>query len=204
MRSSSEFLKQVEGSAAEGFWNGIDRESGVANQRAKSAVKEPLFKRLLRKMFPDERKQERIPVPPLLGYLGTMRGTSPYEIGDISSTGFCMVTDERWETGTEMPVTLQRTNVAEESEVDCFTVQAKVVRRGQEGVGFSIVLSEEESDAARGNRLRVKWASKPEMERFLQRLKVEQESAPGQSGIAQTEPVFLGAAQTTLRHSAGD
>lgn len=196
MSTSSELLKQVESGAAEGSRNRIDRETG--------AVKETLFKRLLRKVFPDERKQERISVPPLVGYLGTMRATTPYEIGDISSTGFCMVTDERWETGTEMPVTLQRTNVAEKSDFDCFTVQARVVRRGQAGVGFSIVLSEEESDAAHGNQLRVKWASKPEMERFLQRLKGEQETLPLPSEIAQTEPAFLGVGQSALRHSAGD
>lgn len=166
---------------------------------------EPLFTRLLRMLFPDERKQKRISVPPLVGYLGTMRATRPYEVGDISASGFCLVTGERWETGTEMPITLQRTNQDVKAEVECFTVQATVVRSGERGVGFSIVLSEDESNAAHGNRLHVRWVSKPEMELFLQRMQGEQDSGLGVAGIAQTESAsFLGSHQTALTPSAGD
>jgi hypothetical protein len=159
-------------------------EGELEVRRVKCELSEPLFKRLLRKLFPDQRKQERIPVPPLVGYLGTMRATKPYEIGDISASGFCLVTDERWETGTEMPITLERTNAEEQIEADCFTVQATVVRWGQEGVGFSIVLSEEESNAAHGNSLRVK-------------------STLAQGRTTGEAPVFVGP-QTFLTHSSGD
>jgi hypothetical protein len=38
-------------------------------------------------------------------------------------------------------------------------------------VGFSIVLSEEESNAVHGNPLRVKWMTRQEMAQFLERLK---------------------------------
>ena len=86
-----------------------------------------------------------MPVPPLVGYLGTASSSKPYELGDISLTGFCLLTDERWIPGTEMPITLQTTNLPSEKDLDCFTVQATVVRCGKDGVGFSIVLCEEES-----------------------------------------------------------
>ena len=130
-----------------------------------------LWKRTLRLIFPDQRQRERLPSPPLVGYLGTACASRPYDLGDISLTGFCLLTGERWIPGTEMPITLQRTNLPMQDGKDSFTVQATVVRSDGEGVGFSIVLSEEESNAVHGNPLRVKWMTMAEMEQFLERLK---------------------------------
>jgi hypothetical protein len=142
-------------------------------RRVKCVLTESLFKRLLRKVFPDQRKQERILVPSLVGYLGLVRSTKPYEVGDISLSGFCLLTDERWTPGTEMPITLESTSVSDMTS-EYFTVQATVVRCGNDGVGFSVLLGEDESNAAYGNPLRVKWASKVEMEQFLRRLREQQ------------------------------
>lgn len=155
-------------------------EDALEVRRVKCDLTEPLLKRLLRKLFPDQRKQERIPVPPLVGYLGSVRSTKPYEVGNISLSGFCLLTEERWSLGTEMPITLERIS---ESEVqsEYFTVQSTVVRSGDDGVGFSILLSEEESKAAHGNPLKVRWVSKPEMARFLRSLSEYPES-PAQVG----------------------
>jgi len=80
-------------------------------EESKRSVTESLFKRMLRKIFPDQRKQERMAAPPLMGYLGTMQGSRPFEVGDVSLGGFSLVTEERWEPGTEMPITLRRSNV---------------------------------------------------------------------------------------------
>jgi PilZ domain len=150
--------------------------------RVECYLTESLFRRILRRMFPDQRKQERLPEPPLVGYLGTACSSRPYGLGDISLTGFCLLTDERWLPGTEMPVTLQRMNLPGKDDADYFTVQATVVRSDKKGVGFSVVLSENDSRAAYGNPLRVKWVTKPEMEQFLQRLKEQ----PG-SGASENE-----------------
>lgn len=150
-------------------------------RRTIGAAKETLFKRMLRKIFPDQRRHERIEVPPLLGYLGTMHGSRPFEVGDVSLGGFSLTTEERWEPGTEMPVTLRRTNLAPEGHEDGFTVQATVVRWTGVNVGFSILLSEEESKAAYGNPLQVKWASTDDMQMFLARLKSPDEPMPGES-----------------------
>src|ERR1700741_4255208 len=99
------------------LWN---RETGAAknsadNQRVELRrvpchLTEALLKRVLRRIFPDPRKNGRHLQPPLVGYLGTMRSSRAYSLGDISLTGFCLLTDERWEPGTEMPITLLRTN----------------------------------------------------------------------------------------------
>jgi len=97
-------------------------------EESKRSVTESLFKRMLRKIFPDQRKQERMAAPPLMGYLGTMQGSRPFEVGDVSLGGFSLVTEERWEPGTEMPITLRRSNVGGDKQQDRFTVQATAVR----------------------------------------------------------------------------
>ncbi len=161
--------------------NGTGTKNGeqIELRRVECFLTESLFKRILRRVFPDRRKQERLPVPPLVGYLGTVSSSKPYDLADISLTGFCLLTDERWIPGTEMPITLQRTNLPSEKDIDCFTVQATVVRCDKDGVGFSIVLCEENSLAAYGNPLRVKWVTHSQMEQFLQRLKEQ----PGSEGL---------------------
>jgi len=172
---------------------------------------ETLVKRILKMIFPDQRKQQRIPEPPLVGYLGTVRGSKPFEVGDVSLGGFSLLTDERWEPGTEMPITLNRANVAPDQYEDRFTVQATVARWAEGGVGFSILLSEEESNAAQGNLLQVRWASKQEMQLFLERMKAStdqfepalagREACAG--GDASLRAAFS-AGHAALTHSAGD
>lgn len=173
-------------------------------------VRESLFKRLLRKMFPDQRKQPRVPIPPLVGYLGTVRGSRPFEVGDISMSGFSLITDERWEPGTEMPVTLLRTNVQPDQHEDRFTIQATAVRSTEDGVAFSVLLSEEESKAVSDNPLQVQWASRNEMRLFLERLKGPQEAESprvvGQAGGVELDSIraAFNAGHAALTHGAGD
>ena len=162
--------KKSNGSVAEKGAETRNNEQ-IELRRVECFLTESLFKRILRRVFPDRRKQERLPVPPLVGYLGTVSSSKPYDLGDISLTGFCLLTDERWIPGTEMPITLQRTNLLSENDIDSFTVQATVVRCDKNGVGFSIVLCEEDSLAAYGNPLRVKWVTQAQMNQFLQSMK---------------------------------
>lgn len=143
----------------------------VELRRVACHLTDSLFTRMLRRIFPDQRKSERHLQPPLVGYLGMTHTSRRYDLGDISLSGFCLLTDERWTPGTEMPITLQRISLPEGTDPESFTVQATVVRCGSDGVGFSIVLCEEESDAAYGNPLRVRWITRRDMEEFLQRLK---------------------------------
>ena len=152
-------------------------EENVELRRVACHLTESLFKRILRKIFPDQRKNERHLQPPLVGYLGMMHTSRSYDLGDISLTGFCLLTDERWTAGTEMPITLQRTNLPEGKDPENFTVQATVVRHGSDGVGFSIVLCEADSQAVYGNPLQVRWITRSEMEEFLKKLKPPQEES---------------------------
>jgi len=187
-----------------------NNDSPIEIRRVECLLSESLFKRLLRKIFPDQRKQERISVPPLVGYLGRVRASEPYSVGDISLSGFCLVTDERWTPGTEMPITLLRTNVLGNPEDDCFTVQAIAVRSADDGVAFSILLSEEESTDAHGNPLQVRWASMQEMRLFLERLKSPDETKPasddreGARNVGASLKTAFGPGHPAWTQSAGD
>lgn len=190
MSSNSQRLEPKTGSGTIAI-NGVGTKGDerVELRRVGCFLTESLFKRALRRIFPDQRKQERHAVPPLVGYLGTACSSMPYELGDISLTGFCLLTDERWMPGTEMPVTLQRTNWPAQNDSDYFTVQATVVRCDNDGVGFSIVLCEDDSQAAYGNPLRVRWVTKVEMEQFLKRMKEHPGWEPSEDKASpRTEP----------------
>lgn len=161
-------------------------EQKVELLRVACHLTDSLFKGILRRIFPDQRKADRLPLPPLVGYLGTIRSSRPYSLGDISRSGFCLLTDERWTPGTEMPITLERTSLPDAKGPESFTVQATVVRCDSNGVGFSIVLCEEDSQAAYGNPLRVRWMTWQEMDEFLTTLKEE----PNGESTAPEEPLL--------------
>ena len=99
--------------------------------------KEPLMKRLMRWIVPDQRVANRHGMPPVVAYLGHIRASKIYKIADISIAGFYMVTEERWIHGTGFPVTLERTDEGVAGER--LTVHCTVVRTGEDGVGFTFL-----------------------------------------------------------------
>lgn len=111
--------------------------SGFLSERMRSRAKDLFTKRFMRWMCPERRIGNRYPAPPMIAYLGTMRSSQEYRIGDVSVTGFYMVTEDRWVPGTVVPITLERTDQADERQ--SLTVNATVVRNGPDGVGFSFV-----------------------------------------------------------------
>ena len=117
-------------------------------------AKEPLMKRLMRWIVPDQRVANRHDMPPVVAYLGHIRSSKIYKIGDISIAGFYMVTEERWIHGTGFPVTLERTDDGAQGQT--LTVYSTVVRTGEDGVGFTFLQQPEEephSTEARGARM---------------------------------------------------
>ena len=85
---------------------------------------------------PDPRKAPRVPAPGLAAYY--WNGSSPvaHGIRDISSTGLYVVTEERWYPGTLVLMTLQRTDLGEESggALDCRAVAGSAMGTGWRGV----------------------------------------------------------------------
>ena len=86
----------------------------------------------------ERRRAERRNSPALAAY--HWRGSIPREntVRDISSTGAYLVTQERWEPGEVIALTLQRRGPLERE--NGFPVQAKAVRWDDSGVAVSFVL----------------------------------------------------------------
>lgn len=127
---------------------------------------------IIRAMSPDQRRHERFHLPHVVGYLGKAHASRPHQIANISVGGFCMVSDEIWMPGTEMPITLQRENWDGEESEERVTVRAVVVRRENSQVGFSIAFSAgEDSIAFLDAPYDALWISKRTMARFLEDLK---------------------------------
>jgi len=118
-------------------------------------AKDPLMKRLIRWICPDQRVANRHSMPPLTAWLGMVRSSKEYKVGDVSVAGFYLLTDERWIPGTSFPVTLERTD--EESAGRTLTVHATVVRAGDDGVAFSLLQKavEQTADRSTGTNTRI-------------------------------------------------
>jgi len=120
-----------------------------------SPAKEPLMKRLIRWICPDQRVAHRHSMPPLTAWLGMVRTSKEYKVGDVSVAGFFMLTEDRWIPGTSFPITLERTDEASIGRI--LTVHATVVRVGEDGVGFTFQqnAAENAADSQTGSNMRI-------------------------------------------------
>ncbi len=109
---------------------------------AASGQKKTLMKRLMRWLVPEQRVATRHGMPPVVAYLGSLRSSRLYKIGDISIAGFYMVTEEQWIPGTGFPVTLERTDDGAHGQT--LTAYCTVVRVGPNGVAFTFLQSPDE------------------------------------------------------------
>ena len=118
----------------------------------------------------DRRRAPRHPLPGLVAYYWTGSTPRAYQIADISSTGFYVLTEERWFPGTMVLMTLQRTDSTGKNLDDSIAVQSRVVRWGSDGLGLAFVPSKA-GDPHSGESMRESGADKKMLERFLERLK---------------------------------
>jgi hypothetical protein len=132
-----------------------------------SSQKQPLFARFLRWLYPDQRRTNRHAMPPLIAYLGTVRTSEVYVVGDVSMAGFYMLTQERWLPGSEMPVTLQRTDA--EDLPATITLLSTVVRSSSDGVGFSFALTRLTAAQSADPRPGI-WGLEDDLRKFLEGL----------------------------------
>jgi uncharacterized protein len=114
----------------------------------------------------DRRRAPRQPLPGLVAYYWTGSAPRAYQIADISSSGFYLITEERWFPGTMVLMTLQRTDSSGRNLDDSIAVQSRVVRWGSDGLGLAFVLSTSGDSSIREN-----GADRKTLERFLGRLK---------------------------------
>jgi PilZ domain len=85
------------------------------------------------------RNTSRSRKPPLVAYFWDGGCPVAHTVQNISHSGFFLETTERWLLGTLIMMTLQRTSGAP-SLPDCSViVMSKVVRYGEDGVGFAFI-----------------------------------------------------------------
>ena len=95
----------------------------------------------LLKAEPD--RAERRPVSDFAAYRWTHSGLRQDAVKNVSSTGVYLITEERWQPGTILTLTLQRKGQVELSSQYRITTQARVARSGRDGVGLSFVLAQD-------------------------------------------------------------
>lgn len=139
--------------------------------------RESLLKRFLRFLVPDRRRSIRHVLPPLVSYLGIVGASKPYMVGDISCTGFYMLTHEHWIPGTYLPISLERTDLFSSRRGNFITVQACVVRNGTDGVGFAFLLADSDSEFTDG-LVGARWVTRRMMADFLVGLQQSDPVAP--------------------------
>lgn len=120
----------------------------------------------------DRRRAPRQPLPGVVAYYWTGSTPRAYRVADVSSSGFYVLTEERWFPGTMVLMTLQRTDRNGRNLEDSIAVQSRVVRWGSDGLGLAYVLSKA-VDPSNGESLRENGADRKSLERFLERLKEE-------------------------------
>jgi hypothetical protein len=133
--------------------------------------------RFLRWLFPDvkprdRRRADRVAVPDLVAFHSTGGEPKAQKVGDVSSSGFYLLTDERWLPGTRIVMTLQKENSAKHVAPDWSRVESKVVRWGVDGVGFEFV-DMNHTEILQGSEL-----DKGRLDRFLAGVMATRQNGP--------------------------
>jgi hypothetical protein len=120
----------------------------------------------------NHRRADRMESPMLVAYYWDGSIPTGHEIRNISSTGFYLVSGERWLPGTVITMTLQRTDIpdATSNPEGYICVLSKVIRVDKDGVGLVFLPVAEHH----GDNGRTRGAiSKKAICRFLEHLKSE-------------------------------
>jgi hypothetical protein len=95
-------------------------------------------------MSRNQRRPQRYVAPRLVAYFWDGGPPTAHCIRDVSTTGMYLLTTHRWYPGTLVTMTLQRTEKDEAGIRQSITVQAKVMRSSEDGVGLRFVVPKTE------------------------------------------------------------
>jgi hypothetical protein len=121
-------------------------------------------------MSEERRQARRRKSLPLVAYYWDGANPVAHPVRDASATGFYLFTDHRWYLGTVLAVTLQRTGADADDPERAIAVNARVVRAGEDGVGFEFLLPETERDIRKLPGLPAPLIDKKHLTSFLDRL----------------------------------
>ncbi len=131
-----------------------------------------LGSRFLRWLSPDassRRRGKRHPLPGLVAYHWTGGAPKAYSVGNISQSGFYLLTEDRPFPGTIMLMTLQIESSDGDKPGNSIAVRTMVMRWGDDGVGFAFVLSMPSNPKSRPASPE-NGADKKSLDEFLKRL----------------------------------
>jgi hypothetical protein len=147
----------------------VQQVADVAESKPK---KSPSFAARMKKWFSSEsessQRSNRKILPGLVAYHWSGGTPQPYQLGNISESGFFLLTDERPYPGTLILMTLQRTGSKGEKLGNSIAVYSKVIRWGPDGVGFAFIVKENE-DPREDDRAPGKLACRKSLQEFLKR-----------------------------------
>lgn len=121
--------------------------SAIEADMSDLAEEKPSLKlRLLRWLFQvpastDQRRGERRPAPDLIAYYWNGGTPKAHQLGNVSQSGLYLLTEERWLPGTCFVMTLQKKRDSEITTEEISRVESRVVRWGDDGIGFEFVRS---------------------------------------------------------------
>lgn len=96
---------------------------------------------------PEVERAERRSVDQFASYRWNGTGLVQEAVRDISPTGVYIVTEDRWQPGTLVTLTLQREGPLETNSERRIDVRAKVARCGKDGVGLAFAFAKNDPNA---------------------------------------------------------
>jgi hypothetical protein len=111
-------------------------------------------------MAGNQLRPQRYVAPRLVAYFFDGGTPTAHCIRDVSSSGMYLLTTQRWYPGTLVTITLQRTEKDQAGVKQSITVQARVMRSAEDGVGLRFVVPK----TAEGRRIQQYVADGVEVE----------------------------------------
>ena len=122
-------------------------------------------------LLSEERRQgRRRKSLPLVAYYWDGANPVAHQVRDASQTGLFLLTEHRWYPGTVLAMTLQHTAVGAEDPQRAIAVNARVVRTGDDGVGFEFILPEKEKELQQLPGMPAPMINKKRMKSFMDHL----------------------------------
>jgi len=149
-------------------------ERGTKSKRKTNVSLMDRFSQWLYPEKSDRRSAGRHPLPGLVAYHWSGGTPQAYRLGNISETGFYLLTEDRPYPGTMLLMTLQKMDTSGGNLGDSIPVYTKVIRWGPDGVAFLFVLSEP-ADTKSSSYAPGSWADRKSLMEFLKGLNL-----PGQ------------------------
>jgi Flp pilus assembly protein TadG len=121
-------------------------------------------------LLSEERRQARRRKSlPLVAYYWDGANPVAHQVRDASAAGLYLVTQHRWYPGTVLAMTLQHTGMEAEDPERAIAVNAKVVRTGDDGVGFEFILPEKGANPRNFPGMPAPLIDKKRLKSFLNR-----------------------------------